>query len=115
MLVDAPAIGGDQPVELRPEGIDQLGHFLGVLCFGQRGEADDVGEEDGGLLALLLGCGRGVERGQLGAHGHQGGIDDGIAQHQPLAFDGRHGGPELGAVADRRHGRIVPKWGGLAE
>ena len=111
MLVDAPAIGGDKSVEARPESVDEFGHFLGVFRLRQSCEADNVGEENGGLLALLFSRSWGVLGVQLGAHGGQSGIDDGISQQRALRLERRHRCAELGSVGVGLHAPIVAERG----
>ena len=91
VLIDAPALGQDGDIDPFPESIDDLGHDLGVAPFRQGGEADDVAEENGHLLAAALVEGGGFQRGQALAHGGDGGLNDGVAEQRTLVVEGQDG------------------------
>ena len=56
-LSTVPPWSATTSAEAAEGGVDGAGHGLGVGALGQRGEADDVGEEHGGQLALVDGRG----------------------------------------------------------
>ena len=56
-----------------------LGEVLGVHGTAERGEARDIGKQDGGLLALLLGRRHGMQRGKPRSHRREASLDNGIA------------------------------------
>jgi hypothetical protein len=92
VLVDAAAVVGDGPVDGRPQIVHDPGHDLGVHRFRQGREAGDVGEEDGGLLALLGGLGLGFQCGQFFPQRSDARIDYRVAKNGSLGFKGGDAG-----------------------
>ena len=92
VFVDDAAARGDLAVERLPEGIHQLGDLLVVEGLAERGEAGDVGEEDGDLFALRFGLAcLGGERSQLLAQRTQRCVHHSVAKNGALRFQGRYG------------------------
>ncbi len=83
VLVDVAVVVGDDRVEATPQAVHQLREDLGVECLGQRGEPEEIGEQDGDDPPALLATGR-LE---LLAEGGDRGVDhlviDQAAQRSP--------------------------------
>ena len=66
MLVDGAAIARDDRFRPGIEGLDQAAQILGIEPRGQRGEAAEIGEQDGDLAAFARGLRRRAGAGLLG-------------------------------------------------
>ena len=95
----------DDGRELRERTVHHRAGLLGVETLAQVGRADDVEEQNGGLLERLVlerirGCNR--QRGELASERSKRRIDDGIAQHRTLRFQHTDGGFEFLTFARHR-------------